>query len=240
MIGLAQRLAVEADRAEVLARGGPLGPVGQRAAAVLEVEPVGAHGKQARSGRRGRAARQALALPLAQAPEVAADLPRIDLPPGQMHVGALDQPPLVAGQRHPLGQHVVGVGQARAAVGPGLVGEVDAVLVQQPARLRQVADDRLVRVDEVGVRRAGQAVAAPRRAPVPRSAPPQTRRKPRSRYIAQSSSSTHERSSSRARCSARRSRPGSKPVPGIRRRRARCRSSCSAASGQRPPTAALR
>ena len=92
--------------------------------------------------------------------------------------------------------------------GPRLVGELDAVLVQQPARLRQVGHDRLVRVDEVGVavRRAGRARA---RLAVGPDSPPHTRMKPRSRYIAHSSSLTHERSSSRARCSARRSRPGS-------------------------------
>ena len=99
------------------------------------------------------------------------------------------QPPLVAGQRHPLRQHVVGVGQPRAAVRPRLVGELDAVLAEQPAGLRQVGDDRLVRVDQVGVRRA-RAVAS-LAGPSARAAP-QTRMKPRSRYIAHSSSLTHD------------------------------------------------
>ena len=93
---------------------------------------------------------------------------------------------------------------ARAAVGARLVGELDAVLVEQHAGLRQVGDDRLVRVDEVGVLGRGRAVGRPR---------PQTRMKPRSRYIAHSSSLTHDLSSARARCSARRSRPGSWSKP---------------------------
>ena len=49
---------------------------------------------------------------------------RIDLPARQVHVRARDQAPLVAGQRHPLREHVVGVRQQRGAVGPRLVGEL--------------------------------------------------------------------------------------------------------------------
>ena len=109
---------------------------------------------------RARRAAQALALPLAQAPEVAAHLLGVDLAAGQVHVRGRDQVLLVAGERHPLGQHVVGVGQARAAVGPRLVGELDAVLVEQLAGLREVGDDRPVGVDEVGVRRAGARIVA--------------------------------------------------------------------------------
>ena len=45
-------------------------------------------------------------------------------------------------------------GSRARAVGLGLVRELDAVLVQQAAGLRQVGDDRLVRVDQVGVRDA--------------------------------------------------------------------------------------
>jgi len=69
-------------------------------------------------------ARGALALPHLQAPEVAPDLARIDLAARQVHVRAGDEVALVAGQRHPLGQHVVGVRQARAAIRPRLVGNV--------------------------------------------------------------------------------------------------------------------
>ena len=43
--------------------------------------------------------------------------------------------------------------------GPRLVRELDAVLVQQAAGLRQVGHDRLVRVDEVGVRDAAQVAS---------------------------------------------------------------------------------
>src|SRR4051812_27552576 len=102
-----------------------------------------------------RDAPQARLLALGQAPEVAADLLGVDLATGQVHVGLVDEMTLVAGQGHPLGQRVVGVGQARRPVGPRLVGEGHAVLGEQVARLRQVGDDRLVRVDEVRVRRAG-------------------------------------------------------------------------------------
>ena len=109
----------------------------------------------------GAGALEALALPLAEAPEVALDLLRVDLAAGQVHVRLGDQALLVALERHPLGEHVVGVGQPRRAVGPRLVRELDAVLVQQPAGLRQVGDDRLVRVDQVGVRRAAQVARAP-------------------------------------------------------------------------------
>ena len=223
MIGLAQRLVVEADALEVGAGGGARGALREGAGAVLEVEAVrahrGGHYRRPRRPRGARAARalrrrrarsacgQALALPLAQAPEVAADLLGIDLAAGQVHVRAGDQAPLVAGQRHPLRQHVVGVGQPRAAVGPRLVGELDAVLVEQLARLR-AGRRRSACAGRRGRRTARRARSSPSPGSAPRS-PPQTRMKPRSRYIAHSSSLTHERSSWRARCSARRSRPGS-------------------------------
>src|SRR3954463_288713 len=87
-------------------------------------------------------ARRALALPHLQAPEVAPDLARIDLAAREMHVRRGDQMALVAGQRHPLGEDVVAVRKARAAVGARLVGERDAVLVQQRAGLRQGGGER--------------------------------------------------------------------------------------------------
>ena len=97
---------------------------------------------------------------------------RVDLPAREMHVRRLDQAPLVAGQRHPLGQHVVGVREPRAAVRARLVRERDAVLVEQPAGLRDVADDRLVGIDEIGVRRAAEVVqrAVAEAAPHPQEA----------------------------------------------------------------------
>ena len=55
----------------------------------------------------------ACALPLGQAPEVAAHLLRVDLAPGQVHVRAADQALLVGPDHHPLREHVVGVGQLR-------------------------------------------------------------------------------------------------------------------------------
>src|SRR4051794_14661809 len=112
---------------------------------------------------RGAASRpgaiQALALPPAEAPDVARDLARIDLTAGQVHVRGGDQAALVAVERHPLGEHVVGVGKSCRAVRARLVGELDAVLVQEAAGLREVGDDRLVRVDQVGVRDALQVLA---------------------------------------------------------------------------------
>ena len=87
---------------QVGARGGALGALGEGAAAVLEVEAVRRSWGGLRLSRRGagaarcalaatppgaRAAAQALALPLAQAPEVAADLLGVDLAAGQVHVG---------------------------------------------------------------------------------------------------------------------------------------------------------
>src|SRR3954470_8918080 len=110
---------------------------------------------------------EALALPAPELPDVALDLARIDLAAGQVHVRGVDQAPLVALERHPLGEHVVGVREPRRAVGLGLVGELDAVLVEQPAGLRQVGDDRLVRVDEVGVWDAAQLLVERLRAPDP-------------------------------------------------------------------------
>ncbi len=147
-----------------------------------------------------------------RAPEIATDLLGIDLPPWEVHVRRGDEATLVARQCHPLGQHVVGVREARGAVRPRLVGELDAVLAEQLAGLREEGDDRLVRVDEVGVRRAPSVRSVP---PCcgPSALRPQIRTNPRSRYIAHSSSFTHDLSSWRARCSARRSRPGSKPTP---------------------------
>ena len=110
----------------------------------------------ARPGRAAARRCEPLALPAAEAPDVALDLLGVDLAAGQVQVGLGDQAPLVALQRHPLGEHVVGVGQPRRAVRARLVRELDAVLVEQLAGLRQVGHDRLVRVDQVGVRDAAQ------------------------------------------------------------------------------------
>src|SRR5829696_10230372 len=59
---------------------------------------------------------QALALPAAEPPDVALEHLRVDLAAREVHVGLGDEAPLVALERHPLGQHVVGVGQAGGAV----------------------------------------------------------------------------------------------------------------------------
>ena len=141
--------------------------------------------------------------------------------PGRCMFALVDEAPLVAGQRHPLRQHVVGVRQQRAAVRPRLVGELHAVLGEQRAGLRQVGDDRLVRVHEVGVRRASAARPG---CPGPSASRPQTRRKPRSRYIAHSSSFTHERSSGAGALLGAALAAGVHAGPGTIRRRARRRS----------------
>ena len=221
---LGERLVVVADALQVGARGGARRALGEGAAAVLEVEAV-------RGSRRGHYRRRARAASgdygAATPPGVRGARRRRSRShwlrrqrsrrtcfgsiwrPGRCMFARRDQALLVAGQRHPLGQHVVGVRQPRAAVGARLVGERDAVLVEQLAGLRQVGDDRLVRVDQVGVGAPARGSSPCARAAAPRAMPPHTRMNPRSRYIDHSSSLTHERSSWRARCSARRSRPGS-------------------------------
>src|SRR2546422_740352 len=95
---------------------------------------------------------RALALPAREALQITTDEVRVDLATGQMHVGVVDQAALVGRQRHPLGEHVVGVGQPRAAVGSRVVREGDAVLVEQQTAVRDEGDDRPVRIDQVGVR----------------------------------------------------------------------------------------
>src|SRR4051794_40344047 len=93
-------------------------------------EPLRRFGLVARGGAGGACgALEPHTLPLAQAPEVALDLARVHLAAGQVQVGLADEALLVTLERHPLGQHVVGVRQAHAAIGLGLVRELDAVLV---------------------------------------------------------------------------------------------------------------
>ena len=189
---LGQGLVVVADALQVGARGGALGPSVRARQLCLRSKPVSV-----------LTGRQLTAWATAASPALSpagASRWRSHSPGARGRGGpAWDRPggragacwrsairrSLVAGERHPLGQHVVGVGQPRAAVGPRLVRELDAVLVEQLARLRQVGDDRLVGVDQVGVRRAAGS-----RPPARALAAPQTRMKPRSRYISHSSSLT--------------------------------------------------
>ena len=188
------------------------------------------------------AAPLAAALPLREAPEVAPHARRVELAARR---GACWR----AGSRGPRRRSAPSTWPARrprraAGAGPPLaaqVGELDAVLAEQPPGLGHVGHDRLVRVDQVGVGAAAAgAVGRPRRA-----WRPATRMKPRSRYIPHSSSFTQERSSSRARCSARRSRPGSyrrqlvEPVaprrPARRGARASAGRHAARAAGRRAP-----
>ncbi len=168
---LRERLVVVADALELGARRGPVRTLEERAGVVLGIE-LGVVGRRAHgpdpsdgvgpvqsagpTGVAPRGALQALALPAAEPPDVALEHLRVDLAAREVHVGLGDQAALVALEGHPLGEHVVGVGQPRRAVGARLVRELDAVLVQQPAGLRQVGHDRAVRVDQVRVRRAAQ------------------------------------------------------------------------------------
>src|SRR4029077_12223040 len=102
----------------------------------------------------------ALALPACEPGQVARDPFRIDLAAWQMHVRVRDQPVLIGCQRHPLRQHIVGIGQSRAPVRPRVVGERNAVLAQQRSRSRHVRDDRLVRGDQGGISAPGASVYA--------------------------------------------------------------------------------
>src|SRR3954453_22672132 len=95
----------------------------------------------------------ALTLPLGQAPEVAPDPAGVDLAAWEVHVRVADQAFLVPGECHPLGEHVVGVGGTRLRDGAGEVRELDAVLAEEPSGFRNVRNDRLVRIDQVRIRR---------------------------------------------------------------------------------------
>ena len=64
-----------------------------------------------------------------------------------------DQLALVGAQRHPLGEHVVGVGEPLLRLRVGAIGEADAVLAQQLAGLGVVGDDRAVRIEQIAVPR---------------------------------------------------------------------------------------
>ena len=148
---------------QVGARGGALRALGEGAAAVLDVEVRCA----AHAARTLPAARRLLRRSRSQRARRARSrrtLLGVDLAPGQVHVGLADQPPLVGGQRHPLGEHVVGVGQPGAAVGPRVVRERDAVLVEQLAgrrarRRRSACAGRSGR--RTGAGRAVSALAEP-------------------------------------------------------------------------------
>ena len=170
-------------------------------------EPAAAARRPRRVGWRwrGRAARA----PSGRAARGRAGPARVDLAAGQVQVGLGDQAALVALQRHPLREHVVGVGQARAsrraASRPGTRRSTRSAAGRSAGGRRGSAC-----AGRSGRRRSTPREVAARVVAAGSDAwPPHTRRKPRSRYIAHSSSFTHERRSSRARCSARRSRPGS-------------------------------
>ena len=93
----------------------------------------------------------AAAFPLGEAPQVAAHAGRVELAADEVHVGAADHAILVGGERHPLGEHVVGGGQAVPPAAPVRSGNSTQYSLQQLATPRDVGDDRLVRVDQVGV-----------------------------------------------------------------------------------------
>lgn len=92
---------------------------------------------------------------------------RVELPPGQVHVGLVDQPALVGLQPEPLRKGVVGIGKAGGPVRLAAIGEGDAVLVEELAGGGVEADDRLVRIDQISVggpvATAAEAVQEPER-----------------------------------------------------------------------------
>ena len=161
---LGERLGVEADAVQVGAGGRAVGPsvswrercLGSSAVmtGIGAARPGAAAAASARSARARRSRSHGRRRQRSRC-----DLARVDLAAGQVQVGLADQALLVALERHPLGEHVVGVGQPRRAERARLVRELDAVLVEQLAGLRQVGDDRLVRVDEVGVGDAAEVPA---------------------------------------------------------------------------------
>ena len=206
IVGRLERLVVEADPLHVGARGGAVGAVedGGRARPRQASRVVFAHRSAWARERRAPG-------PLAEPHEVAADVVGVELAARQVHVGRADQPALVAAQRHPLGEDVVGVGQALAVLAVVAVGEADAVLAEQLAGREVVGDDRLVRVDQVAVGR----LDPPRRPPedVEEARAPGRPRAPRRRGPSASRRS--------ARRSARSSRPGSGRCAGEAGRRSR-------------------
>ena len=103
-----QGLVVEADALQVGARLRPVRAV--------EDDPAAAAGVAAAHFVRERDL--AAALPLGEAPQVAAHAGRVELAADEVHVGAADHAVLVGGERHPLGEHVVGGGQPRCRPPP--------------------------------------------------------------------------------------------------------------------------
>ena len=116
MSGLRRSSSREPDRIQVRARGRAVGPLHHRAAAAPHVDrglARAAHALTAACFAALRAAHARGRAPTPQPPQVAPHLLRVDLPAGQVHVGVADQAVLVGADHHPLGEHVVGVGQLR-------------------------------------------------------------------------------------------------------------------------------
>src|SRR5665213_1104111 len=101
----------------------------------------------------------AAAVPARERGDIRAHGVGVVLAAGEMEVGARHQAALVGGQRHPFREDVIGRRQPARAVRALAVGELDAVFAEQARALRDVGDDRLVRVDQVGVGRHAVAVS---------------------------------------------------------------------------------
>ena len=168
-IGLLQVVVVEADALHVGARVGAVRAVEDDASCELR------RGRRSRAGSCGHlAGRRAGAPTRRSAPRSRRTCAGSSWRPGEVHVGVADQRGRSsARQRHPLGEHVVGVGQPRLPQPPrrGRGSATQYSLSSSPLR-GVVGDDRPVRVDQVAVARR-------------RSRASPTRMKPRSRYIAQ-------------------------------------------------------
>src|SRR6266545_8424769 len=68
-----------------------------------------------------------------------------------MDVGRADQLVLVGAECHPLGEHIVGVGEPLPRLGIGTVAEADAVLAERLPGRRIECDERALRVDQPAV-----------------------------------------------------------------------------------------
>ena len=175
----AERLVVEADPLHVGAGVGALGPV-EDAGRARPRQTVCAEAAPSLIFSSLLCDSPPPALPGPQPAQVAPHLAGIDVAARQVHVGVGDQPALVAAQRHPLRQHVVGVGQPR----PGR----RIAASRGSRRSTRSAAHRCARRR----RRSSGADRAGSRTPRRR---PSTRMKPSSEYISKASSPTTERSS---------------------------------------------
>ena len=157
---LGERLVVEADPVQVGARGGPVGALEDGAA---PEPPAVGHEARAPADPVSPRSAAAAALPLGEPPEVAPDAAGVHLPARQVHVRELIRRRSSPVSAIHLASTSSEAGRREPEMAVADVGELDAVLAQQPAAGGHVGHDRLVRVDQVGVGgpRARSACRAP-------------------------------------------------------------------------------